>query len=216
MCPHVILDFDGVILESVDVKTDAFRKLFSFVPEHVDEILRYHLENGGVSRFDKFYYIYSNILKTPLSDTQFTFLSQRFSEIVYNAVLLAPYVAGSKEFISECYRKYPIHLVTATPEPEIRKIIFERHIDIYFKSVYGSPIAKTDAINDILTHEGLSPRDAVFIGDSKNDWQAGMNTGVRFIGRVKPGDNNVFNGLPGVEITLPDLRFLKQYLEVQP
>ena len=53
----IILDFDGVILESVSVKTEAFRTLFSFVPKHVDEIVQFHIDNGGMSRFDKFRYI---------------------------------------------------------------------------------------------------------------------------------------------------------------
>ena len=58
MINSIIFDFDGVILESVSVKTAAFRQLFSFAPEHVDEIVQYHLDNGGMSRFDKFRYIY--------------------------------------------------------------------------------------------------------------------------------------------------------------
>lgn len=45
-CPLIILDFDGVILESVEVKTEAFRRLFSFAPGHVEEIVNFHRENG--------------------------------------------------------------------------------------------------------------------------------------------------------------------------
>ncbi|HXW99392.1 MAG TPA: HAD family hydrolase, partial [Methanomicrobiales archaeon] len=69
----LILDFDGVVLESVGVKTAAFRTLFSFVPAHVDKIVEYHRRNTGVSRFDKFRYIYREILKDPLSEEQFAF-----------------------------------------------------------------------------------------------------------------------------------------------
>ncbi|NQS78644.1 MAG: hypothetical protein HQQ74_08090, partial [Methanoculleus bourgensis] len=36
----LILDFDGVIVESIPLKTVAFRKIFSFAsPEHLDEII---------------------------------------------------------------------------------------------------------------------------------------------------------------------------------
>ncbi|MCK8519384.1 HAD family hydrolase [Methanoculleus sp. 7T] len=62
----VILDFDGVIVESIPLKTVAFRKIFSFAPEHLDEIIAFHLENGGMSRYDKFRYIYANILNEDL------------------------------------------------------------------------------------------------------------------------------------------------------
>src|SRR5690606_22889470 len=41
----VIFDFDGVILESVKVKTDAFKELFSDYPEHLEAIVAYHENN---------------------------------------------------------------------------------------------------------------------------------------------------------------------------
>src|SRR3989304_1573816 len=55
MIRAIIFDFDGVIVESVDIKTKAFARLF----EHegkvvVEKVVDYHLKNGGVSRFDKF------------------------------------------------------------------------------------------------------------------------------------------------------------------
>jgi beta-phosphoglucomutase-like phosphatase (HAD superfamily) len=67
----IILDFDGVILESVSIKTEAFRSLFSFAPEHVDRIVQFHKDNGGMSRFDKFWHIYNTILHDDLSEQQF-------------------------------------------------------------------------------------------------------------------------------------------------
>jgi len=52
----------GVILESVDIKGWAFGGLFEAYPEYVDEIVIFHHANRGMSRFDKFRYIYKNIL----------------------------------------------------------------------------------------------------------------------------------------------------------
>ena len=72
MIRAILFDFDGVILESVDVKTKAFAELFKDFPEHVDQIVQYHIDNMGVSRFDKFRYIYRYILKRKLSDEKFT------------------------------------------------------------------------------------------------------------------------------------------------
>ena len=216
MVHTVILDFDGVVLESVDVKTNAFRHLFSFSPEHVDEIVCYHLENGGMSRFEKFRHIYSCILKEPLSDSLFAELSARFSELVYDAVLAAPFVAGAREFITGCSGTTPVHIVTATPYEEICRIIRARHLTTCFASVHGAPTAKSAAIEEILEQGGIRPPSALFIGDSRNDWQAAVTTGVRFIGRVRPGDRNPFEGLPGIEATIPDLQSLKAYLEADP
>jgi phosphoglycolate phosphatase-like HAD superfamily hydrolase len=213
MIQDIILDFDGVILESVDVKTNAFRQLFSFTPEHVDEIVRYHVENGGMSRFDKFRHIYSSILKEPLSDAKFSELSVKFSELVYSTILITPFVAGSREFITGNHGTTALHIVTATPETEIRQILKARNLDPYFKSVHGAPTTKVAAIEEILKKAGVPPSSAVFIGDSKNDWSAAEATGVRFIGRIRPSDDNPFFGLPGVTATIPDLNSLKDILE---
>jgi phosphoglycolate phosphatase-like HAD superfamily hydrolase len=213
MVQDIILDFDGVILESVDVKTNAFRQLFSFTPEYVEEIVRYHIENGGMSRFEKFYHIYSCILKEPLSDKRFNELSQQFSDLVYKAILTTPFVAGSLEFITECYRTYPLHIVTATPDTEIQQIVSARHLEPYFVSVYGSPTTKVAAIEKILKNRGTPLSSVIFIGDSKNDWQAAVTTGVRFIGRVRTEDRNPFKGLSGLDAIIPDLRSIKAYLE---
>ena len=50
----IFFDFDGVILESVDVKGWAFGKPFEAYPQYVDEIVAFHHRNGGMYRFDKF------------------------------------------------------------------------------------------------------------------------------------------------------------------
>jgi len=216
MVQVIILDFDGVILESVDVKTNAFRQLFSFSPGHVDEIVRYHLDNGGVSRFEKFRHIYSCILKEPLPDSRFSELSRKFSALVYDAVLETPFVKGSLEFIIGASRSNSLYIVTATPETEIRQILRARQLDPYFRSIFGAPTSKTEAVEIILRAGSIPPASAIFIGDSKNDWQAAAATGVRFIGRVRPGDRNPFEGLSGVETIIPDLQSLGAYLEMHP
>ena len=59
MLKAILFDFDGVLVESVDIKTKAFAKLFENEgPEIVNKVVEYHLANGGVSRFKKFDYIY--------------------------------------------------------------------------------------------------------------------------------------------------------------
>jgi beta-phosphoglucomutase-like phosphatase (HAD superfamily) len=57
MIETIIFDFDGVILESVTVKTEAFRELFSSEPDCPDEIVEFHKRNGGMSRYDKFRHV---------------------------------------------------------------------------------------------------------------------------------------------------------------
>ena len=51
----VILDFDGVILDSVNIKTEAFKEIFNRESKVIqNKIVNYHLKNGGISREKKF------------------------------------------------------------------------------------------------------------------------------------------------------------------
>jgi beta-phosphoglucomutase-like phosphatase (HAD superfamily) len=53
----IIFDFDGVLVESVDVKGDAFVALYKYeTPEIREKVKRYHSEHGGISRFEKIRY----------------------------------------------------------------------------------------------------------------------------------------------------------------
>ena len=54
MIKGVIFDFDGVICESVGIKTDGFAMLYEpYGKDVVDKVIKHHLVNGGVSRFEK-------------------------------------------------------------------------------------------------------------------------------------------------------------------
>ena len=51
----IIFDFDGVIAESVEIKTEAFRDMYSSYGKDIsDSVVDHHLINGGMSRFEKF------------------------------------------------------------------------------------------------------------------------------------------------------------------
>ena len=48
----IIFDCDGVILNSNQIKTNAFRKVLKqFNNKAIDEFIQYHKDNGGISRY---------------------------------------------------------------------------------------------------------------------------------------------------------------------
>ena len=61
MIKGIIFDFDGVIVESVNIKTIAFKKIYKkYGNEIVNKVVDHHLSNGGMSRFEKFNYYHKN------------------------------------------------------------------------------------------------------------------------------------------------------------
>lgn len=216
MIRAVLLDFDGVILESVSVKTETFRSLFAFVPDHVDEIVQFHIDNGGMSRFEKFRLIYANILHQDLTRDLFNQLSDRFSDLVEEKVTAAPFVDGALTFIEQQAALRPLFIISATPEEELQRIVKNRGLDRFFTGVCGAPAKKADHIRRIMKEESLAPHEVVFVGDAVNDWDAARECGIRFIGRIKPGDPDRFSGLPGIECIISGFSELDASLRRKP
>jgi len=212
----LILDFDGVVLESVEVKTRAFHELFSFSPDHVDEIVDYHKNNTGVSRFDKFRYIYREILKEPLPDEQFVWLSEQYADLVVDGVIASPFVPGGEVFLERYSTKVPLFVVSASPQEELVSILRRRGLSSHFRKVYGAPTRKEQAIREIMAETGSAPARTLFIGDALNDLKAAMDSGIRFVGRQPPEDPDRFTGQKGVESVIRDLSDLSRLLEREP
>jgi HAD superfamily hydrolase (TIGR01549 family) len=214
-CHLVILDFDGVILESVGIKTEAYRDLFSDHPHELDRIMEYHLANLGTSRFDKIRYVYSHILGKELPPGEFEALLRRYEELVLAKVLEAPFVPGAPEFLERFHRRLPLYVVSGTPTEEIRFIVRERGLARFFRGVYGSPKKKVEYIREILAATGVDPRRALYVGDAPNDLHAAEAAGIRFAGRAAEGAPGPFTGERSVEKVVRDLYELGQYLEDQ-
>src|SRR5262245_7591225 len=143
MFSAIAFDFDGVILESVDIKTHAFAALFDSFPDHNDEILAYHLNNLGVSRYVKFNYIYENILHRPLSESAKDKLDRQFSELISVKIRDCPFVPGIMDFLKKRVHEFPLFVVSATPQPELVSIVRDRNLLHFFRGIYGTPPPKS-------------------------------------------------------------------------
>jgi HAD superfamily hydrolase (TIGR01549 family) len=219
MIKAVIFDFDGVLVESVDIKTKAFAKLFeSEGADIVEKVVDYHLRNAGVSRFEKFRCIYKEILKKHLSENEFQNLCSRFSQLVADAVAEAPFVSGAREFLENYLRTYDFYIASATPLDELERIIEEKKISRYFKKIYGAPQKKADIVRTILSENDLKPQDVLCIGDAMSDYEAAKSNGVAFIVRITKDNVLLFKDINCLRTN--DLRNLydsiirKAYLEL--
>lgn len=196
MIKAIVLDFDGVILESMDIKTNAFRKLFNDYPEHLDAIVEYHIRNGGVSRFKKFSYIYNNILKLPLDENKLKELGEEFSHLVLQEMLKCPFVHGVQEFLDEYSKKVGIFIASGTPQEELHFIVKERGLSDYFKGVYGTPALKTEIIWHILNEEAIRKEEAIFVGDAISDYEDAKEVRIPFVARFNgSNESNPFLNL---------------------
>jgi phosphoglycolate phosphatase-like HAD superfamily hydrolase len=185
-----VFDFDGVVLESADIKTNAFRRLF----DGDSAAVAYHLDHQGVSRYEKFRHITTEILGRPYTEADERRLGKRFSELVLDEVLACPFVPGARELLQRRARELALFVASGTPEDELRQIASARGVAGWFAGIYGTPPTKAQIIGRVLHETGLGSGDVVMIGDATTDLEGAQAAGVRFIGRVRPGNPNPFAG----------------------
>ena len=185
----IIFDFDGIISESLGVKTEAFAELYRPFGKEIEEKVRQHHEaNGGVSRFEKFRIYQKEYLGVEVDEEKVAELARQFSELVLEKVVAAPYVTGIDSFIKERYQEFDFFISTGTPTEEVETVLQRKGIRHCFKEVHGSPEKKPDHVKGILTRYGYNNDEVVFIGDAPTDVEAARVNNIDFIGRYTTSD----------------------------
>ena len=190
----IIFDFDGVVVESGKIKTQAFAELYRpYGEEIVAAVVQFHTQNGGMSRYRKFRHFQEHFLsKPPLTEVEEKQLDIRFSELVVEAVIAAEAVPGAVELLRQQSGRIPLFVASGTPETELKVIVERRGLTPYFTEVRGAPALKKTIIAEILSKHALKPESVLMIGDAMADLEGAQANNTAFLGRVFPGDPNPF------------------------
>lgn len=184
----ILWDFDGVILDSMEIRDWGFREIFKDFPSDKRELLiEYHRENGGLSRFVKIKHFYENILKQSITEKEIQLYAKKFSDLMIVA-LVNPQnlIQETVDFIRSFHDQYRFHIVSGSAQDELRFLCKELGIDIYFHSVYGSPTPKINLVAQVLTENSYEKENCCLIGDSFNDFEAAQANAIRFFGFNNP------------------------------
>ena len=180
----VILDFDGVLAESNDEKTQAFADLFTRYPQYAETMMDYHITNGSISRLHKFEYFADRLFGRPGDQNLIEEMMTGYSELVERRISACPEVPGAMDFLREFSKKVPLYISSQTPQEELHRIAETRGVARYVRKIYGyPPIRKNEAIHRALTSEGVRPEEGLFVGDTMSDFEIARQCGLEFIGR---------------------------------
>ncbi|SDO38756.1 HAD family hydrolase [Desulforhopalus singaporensis] len=199
----IFFDFDGVIVDSTAIKTEAFRTLFgAYDNETVEKVLHHHRLHGGISRIDKIAYAHSEIIGKPLTRPEVDRWAADYSGLVVERVIATSLVAGVEQFFQKRPGHLKIFLVSGTPEQELKHIVDKRNLAGFFDQILGSPTKKPVHIRHLLQRYDLDCSRCVFVGDATTDYEASRETGLDFIGIQSDVD------FPPGTVVLPDCSLL--------
>lgn len=184
----IIYDFDGVILDTVTAKVDAFAHVYRDEdPAKIAAIRAYAEANGGMSRYEKFRYFEGSVFHRPISEARLAELCTQYRAAVEAAVASARFIDGALEGITRLHGIAAQHVVSAAPEEELRSALAERGICNRFKSIGGAPKSKLSEFRRILGEDAVEAEEVLAIGDSLMEYHAAVDLGIPFLAIVAPG-----------------------------
>ena len=188
----IFWDFDGVIKESNAAKTESFLELFKHYNNVLlDKIHHHHINNGGMSRFNKIP-LYMEWGDEPVSQYTVGNYCKKFSALVFQKVIESDWVPGVVQYLSENQHSQQHILVSATPEDELREIVSALDINKYFKSIYGAPSEKKAIICAYIKKKEFSLDEYLMIGDANSDKLAAQENNIAFLLRIHKENEFIF------------------------
>jgi len=184
MIKNIIFDFDGVILDSVPVKTEAFIKLFQdYEKQYIDKLVEYHLKNGGKSRYLKIQYFFEDILGQSIKENTINEFAIKYSQLTKEELSNKKYlITDTIEFIKLNYTKYNLHIASGADKKDLKYICDNLDLTKYFLSINGSPTVKSEIVREILKNYDYKREETILIGDSINDYEAAKYNRIEFYG----------------------------------
>lgn len=177
----IIFDCDGVILQSNQLKTQAFRKALSNESiELVKKFIDYHKQNGGISRYLKFKYFYNEIKNESYSDQEINLAIDKYSKLVREELLLVEYVPGFLSVINFLNKhKIKCFVISGGDQLELNNIFKKRNIYKKFFRILGSPVSKKQHLKNLILNSEIQ-RPIIFFGDSHSDLDASIKYQLDF------------------------------------
>jgi len=179
----IIFDCDGVLLNSNFKKSEAYRYAaidFGATKEQAEDLVQYHVENTGISRYVKFEYFLTNILQQSFNEEHFSFLIKSLNHHVLK-ILNDCEVAAGLDKLRELTKNQHWMVMSGGDQEEVRTILASKHLDHLFDyGIYGSPDSKHEIVKHHLeSNNNFMP--AIFFGDAEYDIKTAKNFNLDFV-----------------------------------
>lgn len=178
---HVVLDCDGVILDSNALKSEAMGRALDGEPrERIDAFLAYHHEEGGVSRYVKFAHYFETMYPAPDAEARAGAAVARYAALVQAGMRACAEIPGARALLERLHAANVLCFVNSGgDQDELAAALAERGLARYFAGIFGSPATKTDNLARIEASAAGGP--GVYLGDARSDLSAAEAFGLDFV-----------------------------------
>lgn len=185
----IVFDCDGVILDSNIVKTEAYyrtAKRLGATDAQAQALVDYHVRLGGISRYHKFDWYLREVLNQPVTAEAIQIWLDTFSEELEEGLMNCT-IAGSLEALKAKTPDANWMILSGGDQQEIRDLFHKRVLpsgqilaNLFTGGLFGSPDNKDEVLAREKASGHLRPP-ALFVGDSKYDYEAATRAGLDFV-----------------------------------
>lgn len=179
----IVFDCDGVILDSNITKIDSYfrtAKKLGATNEQAQALVDHHVKLGGISRYSKFVWYLEEVLQQPATKEAVQEYLDAFSLAVQKGLMGCKIADGLTQLRAATSHANWL-VISGGDQNEIRQLFEKRNLTALFDSgLFGSP----DNKDEILAREkdnGNIQMPALFIGDSRYDYESSTRAGLDFV-----------------------------------
>jgi phosphoglycolate phosphatase-like HAD superfamily hydrolase len=175
---NLFLDFDGVLVDSNSIKTQAFSLLATefFGVEAAVALVSHHIQNPRGSRFTKLEWLVANHgVKKPRIDI--TELELQFSALVLSKIQSAKRTSSLASLLGKA--NLHAHILSAAPALELNYLVSVFEWQGLFESrIYGSPESKVSHLQRL--GKSIDLKNSIFVGDASTDFDVALQFEMPF------------------------------------
>lgn len=165
----IVFDFDGTLVQSADVKRQAFFDIFP--PYYGPAVVAVLEKDPDGSRYRVIPEMIAEArqrgLPPPLCKT--AALVEAYGERAAAGVAAAPEMPGAGEVLRRLSGVLALYVVSATPDEILKDMLVRRAWLDYLEGAFGYPNDKSKTVATLLIRHGIEPSRLLVVGDGKSD-----------------------------------------------
>ena len=177
-----LMDYDGVIIDSMSLKSIAYKFALSKFGIPDDVIENTQKRCAGLSRYTVLKNIYLSWFGSSIGEQDLAAASVAFDmkdrELEPNVGLYP----DAQRFLREICISLPVVLITGMPQEAAMRSVNRLGIADLFSEVRGSPSSKSDHVFSLVGNGRVETSKCIFFGDGRIDQEAAEEFDIPFVG----------------------------------